>query len=83
VATGDYWLATQAKERGLVDEIMTSDEYLSSKMKDFDVIEIKTIDHRHRLEQFFQRNMDVLKGWLQVYFTDERSPVNDAHTLYR
>ena len=82
VATGDYWLATQAKERGLVDEIMTSDEYLSSKMKDFDVIEIKTLDHRHRLEQFFQRNMDVLKGWLQVYFTDERSPVNDAHTLY-
>ncbi len=66
VATGDYWLATQAKERGLVDEIMTSDEYLSSKIKEFDVIEIKTLDHRHWLERVFQRNMDVLKGWLQV-----------------
>ena len=83
VATGDYWLATQAKERGLVDEIMTSDEYLSSKMKDFDVIEIKTLDHRHWFERLFQRNMDVLKGWLQIYLREEGSrPVNDVHTLY-
>ena len=30
VATGEYWVAVQAKELGLVDEIMTSDEYLES-----------------------------------------------------
>ena len=28
VATGEYWLATKAKESGLVDELMTSDDYL-------------------------------------------------------
>lgn len=40
VATGEHWLAVQAKEKGLVDEIMTSDEYLESISSDYDIIEI-------------------------------------------
>jgi len=28
VSTGEYWLGTKAKELGLVDELMTSDDYL-------------------------------------------------------
>eukprot|EP00535_Pseudo-nitzschia_heimii_P008853 CAMPEP_0197188482 /NCGR_PEP_ID=MMETSP1423-20130617/17867_1 /TAXON_ID=476441 /ORGANISM="Pseudo-nitzschia heimii, Strain UNC1101" /LENGTH=536 /DNA_ID=CAMNT_0042640321 /DNA_START=61 /DNA_END=1668 /DNA_ORIENTATION=+ len=40
VGTGEHWLAIQAKEKGLVDEIMTSDEYLESLCEDFDIIEI-------------------------------------------
>ena len=33
ISTGEYWLAKQAKELGLVDEIMTSDNYLTSLYK--------------------------------------------------
>eukprot|EP00512_Aurantiochytrium_limacinum_P000119 CAMPEP_0171484924 /NCGR_PEP_ID=MMETSP0958-20121227/268_1 /TAXON_ID=87120 /ORGANISM="Aurantiochytrium limacinum, Strain ATCCMYA-1381" /LENGTH=503 /DNA_ID=CAMNT_0012017673 /DNA_START=8 /DNA_END=1519 /DNA_ORIENTATION=+ len=33
-STGEAWLAGQAKERGLVDDIMTSDEYLMELEKD-------------------------------------------------
>ncbi|KAL3904123.1 MAG: hypothetical protein SGILL_010190, partial [Bacillariaceae sp.] len=40
VGTGEHWLAVQAKEKGLVDEIMTSDEYLESISSDYDIIEI-------------------------------------------
>jgi serine protease SohB len=40
VGTGEHWLAVQAKEKGLVDEIMTSDEYLESISNDYDIIEI-------------------------------------------
>lgn len=40
IATGEYWLAVQAKEKGLVDCIMTSDEYLESVCEDYDIIEI-------------------------------------------
>lgn len=40
VATGEHWLAVQAKEKGLVDEIMTSDEYLESVCETCDIIEI-------------------------------------------
>ncbi len=81
VATGDYWLASQAHERGLVDELMTSDDYLSSKMEDFDVIEIKTNDHRHWMERFFQRNVHLLKGLLS--FEKSKLAVDKPHQWYQ
>ena len=31
IATGEHWLAEDAKERGLVDEIMTSDDYIAAR----------------------------------------------------
>lgn len=40
IATGEYWLAVQAKDKGLVDEIMTSDEYLESICQENEIIEI-------------------------------------------
>ena len=40
VGTGEHWLAVEAKEKGLVDDIMTSDEYLESICDTFDIIEI-------------------------------------------
>ena len=46
VGTGEHWLAIQAKEKGLVDEIMTSDEYLESLCEDFEIIEILEKIHK-------------------------------------
>lgn len=46
VGTGEHWLAIQAKEKGLVDEIMTSDECLESFCEDFDIIEILEKIHK-------------------------------------
>lgn len=40
VATGEHWFGTRAREYGLVDEIMTSDEYLTNRTGDADVYEI-------------------------------------------
>jgi serine protease SohB len=40
IGTGEHWLAVQAKELGLVDEILTSDEYLESVADDYEIIEI-------------------------------------------
>ncbi len=37
VATGEHWFGTRAKELGLVDEIMTSDEYLQSRKDSLDI----------------------------------------------
>ena len=41
MATGEAWLACQSLSRGLVDELMTSNEYLQGKMKDRDVIRVR------------------------------------------
>jgi len=43
VSTGESWPGTRALERKLVDEIITSDDYLLTKSKDFDIYEIKFI----------------------------------------
>lgn len=40
VATGEAWLAVEAKGLGLVDEIMTSDEYIAQRSACVDVIAI-------------------------------------------
>mmetsp|Transcript_22455 Transcript_22455/g.48884 ORF Transcript_22455/g.48884 Transcript_22455/m.48884 type:complete len:586 (-) Transcript_22455:317-2074(-) len=53
VGTGENWLAVQAKEKGLVDEIMTSDEYLESICSEYDIIEI--------LEKKEQRRGDLAR----------------------
>jgi serine protease SohB len=54
VGTGEHWLAVQAKELGLVDIIMTSDEYLESISSDCDIIEIleKVPSRRSPLHMF-------------------------------
>jgi len=64
VATGEYWLATQAQEKGLVDEIMTSDDYIYSKVKKHEVIEIKTVEERNWIERNFQSGTNLLRTLL-------------------
>ncbi len=41
VATGEIWFGKQAIDQNLVDEIMTSDEYLLNQMVDRDIYEIR------------------------------------------
>ena len=63
ISTGEYWLATQAKEKGLVDEIMTSDDYLCRKLDDYEIIEIKTEIEQNRLEKLIEGGNKFLKQW--------------------
>lgn len=41
VATGEIWFGRQAKEFQMVDELMTSDEYLANQMDSHEVLEVK------------------------------------------
>ena len=40
VATGEHWFGTQAKELGLVDDIMTSDELLQLRKDTQDIYQV-------------------------------------------
>jgi serine protease SohB len=51
VATGEHWHGTRAVDLGLVDELMTSDEYLTRACDEADVFEVKWVLPRSRLEQ--------------------------------
>lgn len=50
VATGEVWLGTRARELGLVDELLTSDEYLTSLLPDADVFEVSYV-HKKTLPE--------------------------------
>lgn len=41
VATGEYWYGTDAKKRGLVDEIRTSDDYILSHLESHQILHLK------------------------------------------
>lgn len=43
VATGETWYGTKALEKGLVDDIQTSDEYLSSQVESADIFEVEYV----------------------------------------
>ena len=40
VATGEYWFGQDALKMGLVDEILTSDDYIMKKMNDNKLIKL-------------------------------------------
>jgi serine protease SohB len=43
VATGEVWLGTRARELGLVDEVMTSDEYITSQLDSAKIFEVSYV----------------------------------------
>ena len=51
VATGEAWYGQRALEVKLVDEIMTSDEYLMRRCADTDVYEIRWVESKKPLEK--------------------------------
>ncbi len=46
IATGDIWLGTRAKALSLVDELMTSDEYLVERAVEANIYEVKYAHHK-------------------------------------
>jgi serine protease SohB len=46
VATGEYWHATRAADLGLVDRLMTSDDYLMSKLDSTNLLQVTFRHHR-------------------------------------
>lgn len=50
VATGEVWLGSQALKLGLVDEVKTSDEYLTSQLDAADLYEV-SFEHKKRIQE--------------------------------
>jgi serine protease SohB len=59
VATGEYWLATDAKEHALVDRLMTSDDYLMQQKDQRQLIHVQ-----YRFKKKFGQKMSEGAGLL-------------------
>lgn len=51
VATGEAWYGRRAVELNLVDEILTSDEYVNAACESRDVYEVHWVEHRRPLDR--------------------------------
>ncbi|MEM9255941.1 MAG: protease SohB [Pseudomonadota bacterium] len=51
VATGEVWYGQKAITEGLVDELQTSDDFLQSRMSDWDVYEIRYVHKKNWQEK--------------------------------
>jgi len=83
IATGEYWLASQAKEKGLVDKIMTSDDYLGSKLDDCEVIEITTETEQNRIEKLIEGGASLFRQWTSSRIPGAGEELEDVRQRFR
>lgn len=69
VATGEYWHGKRAIEKNLVDELMTSDEYLLDRCEECDVFHVAYLEHKSRVDKFLERvSLGFSQGILDLLF---------------
>lgn len=60
VATGEAWYGQRALQRQLVDELVTSEDYLMTASLDADVYEVKWVEHRRAVDRLMERFTQAL-----------------------
>jgi len=69
VATGEHWYGTQAQEKGLVDEVGTSDDLLLNLMEGRELIGVRFTQRKRLLDRFTNSAAEsadrLLLRWLQ------------------
>ncbi len=70
VSTGEHWYGKQALELELVDELITSDEYLINALEEFDIFEVSM--------EIKQKLQDKLLGGLFSSFEKARNGLANA-----
>lgn len=70
IATGEHWFGRRALELNLVDEILTSDEYLMSVSESADIFLVKI----ERKKSLAQKMLGDFQGFLQKTFFAQNVP---------
>ncbi|MDV6326465.1 protease SohB [Idiomarina sp. Sol25] len=68
VATGEVWSGQEAKDLGLIDEVITSDAWLMKQHKGFDVLQLQYVI-RKPLSERFAKGMSVIIHTLKSSLT--------------
>ena len=63
VSTGEHWLATDAFDLRLVDSLKTSDDYLNSKMQEYNIYKIKIHCKQTVIAKLLKPAMKLLHPW--------------------
>ncbi|QCT21582.1 protease SohB [Jejubacter calystegiae] len=52
VATGEHWYGSQAQDKGLVDEIGTSDDWLLARLERFEAVNVHYVQRKKLVDRF-------------------------------
>ncbi len=65
IATGEYWYGTRAVELGLVDELVTSDDYLMGAAEQAEIYRLRWTGRRPWLARMMSQSAQALRlpGW--------------------
>ncbi len=64
VATGEAWFGTRAIARKLVDDLMTSDEYIVGQCLERDVFLVRYVQNKNKLDRVFERVARLIRPQL-------------------
>ena len=62
IATGEHWFGKRAIDLKLVDELITSDDYLVTAAKNADIFEIKYERKKHLTEKLFSMGANIFNS---------------------
>ena len=62
VATGEAWYGQRALDRALVDELITSDEYLARACEDADVFEVAWVQPKRPIDRLLGQAAEAAAG---------------------
>lgn len=69
VATGEYWYGSEALNRGLIDEIGVSDDWLINRINDYEVFSVQYVTKKRMVERVTGGAMEsvdkLMMRWLQ------------------
>ena len=66
IATGEHWYGKRAIEQKLVDELITSDDYLTRSAENCDIFEVNYERKKHLTEKLFSMAMGFLNRFEQT-----------------
>lgn len=75
VATGEHWYGSQAHEKGLVDEVGTSDELLLGLMDGRDVINVRFMQRKKMMDRFTGSAVDGADSLMMRWWQRGQKPL--------
>lgn len=74
IATGEHWFGTHAFERGLVDKLQTSDDYLFTANKDKKIFSVKYVQRKKLAEKLAQAASIAISQSLNKLIQENKYP---------
>lgn len=74
VATGEYWYGKQALDKKLVDNLLTSDEFIFDKIKHYQLISVQYNQPRSLIDRFTKSVIDAMSRKLYLLWQHSQRP---------